>query len=233
MEEVQNASAQSTSQDYNSESRQFENENAKLKEALDLEQSRYSELNERYSKLKEEFSDLSERFDEKSKVEGSTEQAEEIQVLQVELAEARGIHANLEKIINSLSEEKQEIERKEVIMKDKLNNKKAEIASLKEAVKSHVFEFEKLQVELATEKELRGEVQGRLEHLESMKEQFLEERGIQSSRVEEIASLKEILEEGMEKYKSMEEEFKIMEEKTKDYDLVKEQLKTEKHNSAR
>ena len=32
----------------------------------------------------------------------------------MELAEARGIHANLEKIINSLSEEKQEIERKEV-----------------------------------------------------------------------------------------------------------------------
>ena len=201
-----------------------------LRQQLEESQSAYSSLDEKYSQLQEEFSEISEELDAKREAERSHENSEEVlEILKSELEKAKSECTKFEQTVNSLKEEKQESEKKGSILKEKLDRKKAEIAGLKDAVKKYVAEFDKLQQELSEEKQIRSEIEEKLES--HKKSRDVDE--LQTNGSEEIELLRRLLDEESAKCLRIAAELKHLEERCRDYDMLKESLETEKLKSER
>ena len=197
---------------------------ADLRQQLEESQAAYSSLDEKYLQLQEEFSEISEELDAKREAEGSHENSEEVlEILKSELEKAKSECTKFEQTVNSLKEEKQESEKKGSILKEKLDRKKAEIAGLKDAVKKYVAEFDKLQQELSEEKQIRSEIEEKLES----------HKNSRTNGSEEIELLRRLLDEESAKCLRIAAELKHLEERCRDYDMLKESLETEKLKSER
>ena len=203
---------------------------ADLRQKLEESQDAYSSLNEKYSQLQDEFSEISEELDVKREAEESHENSEEmLEFLRSELEKSESQCKKFEQIVNSLKEEKQESEKKESVLKEKLDRKKAEIAGLKDAVKKYVAEFDKLQQELSEEKQMRSEIEEKLESHKSSRD--VDE--LQANRTGEIELVRRLLDEESAKCLRIAAEVKNLEERCRDYDVLKESLETERLKSER
>ena len=206
---------------------------ADLRKELHESEEAYSDLNEKYSQLNEEYLKTTEQLDlQRVDAEKNHENTEQIDTLISELEKTRSKCEHFEQIVTSLTEENKDNKAKEGLLKEKLDKKKAEIAGLKDAVKKYVVEFDKLQQELSEEKQIRSEMEEKLTVQES-DEKVGNPHGESQKNDEEIELVRRLLDEESAKCLRLGAELRNLEERYKDYDILKESLDTEKLKSER